>query len=66
MIILAVSSAFLITGFYLPQFEEIKIGVYFGVAAGFFYALYLWLKRKLTIKDYGPFQALGNIMIFSI
>lgn len=66
LIFAAVVGAFLASGFYLPQFGEIKIGVALAALTGLLYAIYLRLKRNPISKRYPPLSSLANTMIFAM
>lgn len=66
LILVAVMGAFLASGFYLPQFGEMRIGVLFAAFTGFVQAVYIWLKRNPASKEYAPLPALANTMAFSM
>jgi len=65
IILLGVVGAFLVSGL---QIENLQIhpGIVFPILAGFFYAIYLWLKRQRRMEEYTPYQALCNTFIFAI
>ncbi len=66
LILIAVLGAFLASGFYLPRFNEMELGVAVAALTGFFYAVYLRLKRNAIIARYAPLSALANTMMFSV
>lgn len=65
VILLGVVGAFLVSGLQATN-PQIHLGLVFPVLAGFFYAVYLWLKRQAPTKEYSPFQVLLNTFMFAI
>jgi len=68
IILVGVLGAFLVSGM-LTTNLQIGLGVVFPVLAGFFYAVYLWLKRQATssmLGDYAPYQILFNTYLFAV
>jgi len=46
---------------------QIHLGIVFPILAGFFYAVYLWLKRQATpLEEYTPYQVLFNTFMFAV
>lgn len=66
LILAAVIGAFLASGFYLPKFGEIRMGVLVAALTGLLYAIYLRLKRNPISKRYPPLSSLANTMIFAM
>lgn len=66
IVLLSIVGAFLVTGFYLPEFEQIKTGILVAASTSPLYAIYLWLKRNQTSKGYSPLQSLTNTILFSL
>lgn len=66
VILIGVAGAFLVTG--LQQMNvQANVGLVFPIIAGFFYALYLWLKRQASKKqNYTPYQVLHNTLLFAL
>lgn len=62
---LGVLGAFLVSGLATAN-PQIGSGVAFSVLAGFFYAVYLWLKRRAPKKAYTPLQVLFNTYLFAV
>lgn len=65
VILLGVIGALLVSGLYTVS-PQISLGIVFPVLAGFFYAIYLWLKRQAPMEEYTPFQVLMNTFMFAI
>jgi len=65
MILLGVVGAFLVSGLQAAN-PQIHLGIVFPVLAGFFYAVYLWLKRQAPKEEYAPYQVLFNTFMFAI
>lgn len=65
VVLLGVLGAFLVSGLAAVN-PQIGPGVAFSVLAGFFYAVYLWLKRRAPKKSYTPLQVLFNTYLFSV
>jgi len=68
VVLIGVLGAFLVSG--LPIISlQINLGIVFPVLAGFFYAVYLWLKRQATsgvMGAYAPYQVLFNTFLFAV
>jgi len=64
VILIGVIGAFLVSGLQTAN-PQIHLGIVFPILAGFFYAVYLWLKRQAP-KEYAPLQVLFNTFMFSI
>jgi len=65
VIFLGVVGAFLVSG--LPIMNlQVHLGVVFPTLAGFFYAVYLWLKRQAPLGEYTPYQVLFNTFLFAV
>lgn len=65
VILLGVIGAFLVSGLQITNLQ-FHLGVVFPVLAGFFYAVYLWLKRQAPLEEYTPYQVLCNTFMFAI
>lgn len=65
VILLGVVGALLVSGLRATN-QQIQLGIVFPVLAGFFYAVYLWLKRQAPVEEYAPFQVLANTFMFAI
>jgi drug/metabolite transporter (DMT)-like permease len=65
VVLLGVLGAFLVSGLAAAN-PQIGPGVAFSLLAGFFYAVYLWLKRRATKKTYTPLQVLFNTYLFAV
>jgi len=68
VILVGVLGAFLVSGLQITNLQ-IGFGIVFPVLAGFFYAVYLWLKRQATssmLGDYAPYQVLFNTFLFAV
>jgi drug/metabolite transporter (DMT)-like permease len=68
VILVGVLGAFLVSGLQITNLQ-IGLGIVFPVLAGFFYAVYLWLKRQATssmLGDYAPYQVLFNTFLFAV
>jgi drug/metabolite transporter (DMT)-like permease len=65
IVLLGVFGAFLVSGLATAN-PQIGPGVAFSVLAGFFYAVYLWLKRRAPKKAYTPLQVLFNTYLFAV
>lgn len=65
VIILGVVGAFLVSGLQATNLQ-VHLGIVFPILAGFFYALYLWLKRQAPMEEYTPYQALCYTFTFAI
>jgi len=68
IILVGVFGAFLVSGLRITSLQ-IDPGIVFPVLAGFFYAVYLWLKRQGTSgmsRDYAPYQVLFNTFLFAL
>lgn len=65
VILLGVVGAFLVSGLHATS-PQIQLGIVFPVLGGFFYAVYLWLKRQAPMEEYTPFQVLANTFMFAI
>lgn len=68
IILIGVLGAFLVSGLQITKLQ-ISLDIVFPVLAGFFYAVYLWLKRQATsgmLGDYTPFQVLFNTFLFAV
>jgi len=66
VILVGFSGAFLVSGL---QITNLRLGldIIFPVSAGFFYALYLWLKRRATSNtEYAPYQVLFYTFLFAV
>lgn len=64
VILVGVLGAFLVSG--LLASPQIHLGIVFPVLAGFFYAVYLWLKRQAPKDEYAPYQVLFSTFMFAI
>lgn len=64
VVLFGVVGAFLVSGIQATN-PQITPGIVFPVLAGFFYAIYLWLKRQ-SPSEYAPYQTLLYTFIFSI
>lgn len=66
VVLTGVLGAFLLTNLRIANLR-INLGILSSVLCGFFYAIYLWLKRKAdTMQNYTPYQALFNTFLFAI
>jgi len=68
VILIGVLGAFLVSGLQITHLQ-IGPGIVFPVLAGFFYAVYLWLKRQATggmLREYTPYQVLFNTFLFAL
>jgi len=65
VILLGVVGAFLVSGLQATNLR-IHLGIVFPTLAGFFYAVYLWLKRQAPLDEYTPYQVLFNTFVFAI
>lgn len=66
VILVGVFGAFLVSGLQIAHLQ-VSLGIIFPVLAGFFYAVYLWLKRQATGNiDYAPFQILFYTFLFAV
>jgi len=69
VILIGVLGAFLVSGLQITHLQ-IGPGIVSPVLAGFFYAVYLWLKRQTTGgvlgEDYAPYQVLFNTFLFAV
>jgi drug/metabolite transporter (DMT)-like permease len=65
VVLLGVLGAFLVSGLAAAN-PQIGPGVVFSLLAGFFYAVYLWLKRRAPKKTYTPLQVLFNTYLFAV
>jgi len=65
VVLLGVVGVFLVSGLSAAD-PQISLGIVFPIAAGFLYAVYLWLKRRAPIDEYTPFQVLFNTFLFAI
>jgi drug/metabolite transporter (DMT)-like permease len=68
VILIGVLGAFLVSGLQITNLQ-IDVGIVFPVLAGFFYAVYLWLKRHAAstmLGDYTPYQVLFNTFLFAV
>lgn len=65
VVLLGVVGGFLVSGLSAAG-AQISLGIVFPLFAGFLYAVYLWLKRRVPIDRYTPFQALLNTFLFAI
>jgi len=67
VVFLGVFGVFLVAGLN-PANVQFGLGIFFGLLAGFFYAVYLWLKRRATssmLNAYTPSQVLFNTFLFA-
>ena len=67
VVFLGVFGVFLVAGLN-PANVQFGLGIFFGLLAGFFYAVYLWLKRRATssmLNAYAPSQVLFNTFLFA-
>jgi len=66
VILVGFSGAFLVSGLQITNLQ-LGLDIIFPVLAGFFYALYLWLKRQATSNtDYAPYQVLFYTFLFAV
>jgi drug/metabolite transporter (DMT)-like permease len=66
VILVGVFGAFLVSGLQITHLQ-VGLDIIFPVLAGFFYALYLWLKRQATSNtDYTPYQTLFYTFLFAV
>lgn len=65
VILLGVFGAFLVSGIQAAH-PQITPGIVFPILAGFFYAVYLWLKRQAPSDEYTSYQVLFNTFMFSL
>jgi len=68
IILIGVLGALLVSGLQIT-YLQVGLGIVFPVLAGFFYAVYLWLKRQATssmLGDYTPYQVLFNTFLFAV
>jgi len=65
VILLGVVGALLVSGLQAAN-PQIQLGILFPILAGFFYAVYLWLKRQAPSDEYTPYQVLFNTFMFAI
>jgi len=65
VIFVGVVGALLVSGLQTAN-PQIHLGIVFPVLAGFFYAVYLWLKRRAPTGEYMPFQVLFNTFMFAL
>ncbi len=68
VVLLGVFGAFLVSGL-LTANVQFSLGLIFPILTGFFYAVYLWLKRHATsgvLGDYAPYQVLFNTFLFAL
>jgi len=65
VILLGVVGVFLVSGLQTTN-PQIHLGVVFPILAGFFYAVYLWLKRQAPLEEYTPYQVLSTTFMFAI
>jgi len=66
-VLLGVLGAFLVAGLNTANLQ-LELGIVFALLTGFFYAVYLWLKRRATIRmhnSYTPYQILFNTFLFA-
>jgi drug/metabolite transporter (DMT)-like permease len=64
-VLFGVLGAFLVSGLAAAN-PQIGPGVAFSILAGFFYAVYLWLKRRAPKEAYTPLQVLFNTYLFAL
>lgn len=67
VVFLGVLGVFLVSGLNTAD-VPFSFGIFFGLLAGFFYAVYLWLKRRATssmLNAYTPYQILFNTLLFA-
>jgi len=66
IILVGFLGAFLVSGLQITNLQ-VGLDIIFPVSAGFFYALYLWLKRQATSKtEYAPYQVLFYTFLFAV
>lgn len=68
VVLMGVLGVFLVSGL-LTSNVQFGLGLVFSTLTGFFYAVYLWLKRHATSRmlvDYAPFQVLFNTFLFAV
>jgi len=65
VVLLGVAGAFLVSGLSATN-QQINWAIAFPVAAGLFYAIYLWLKRQAPTDEYSPLQVLLNTLLFAV
>jgi len=67
LVFIGMIGAFLTSGMSLDELVKLQLdpGVVLSLLGGFFYAVYLFLKRQRG-KDYAPLQALFNVFMFSV
>jgi len=68
VIFIGVLGVFLVSGLQITNLQ-IGLSIVFPVLAGFFYAVYLWLKRQATSSmsgDYTPYHVLFNTFLFAV
>jgi len=66
IILVGFSGAFLVSGLQITNLQ-VGLDIIFPVLAGFFYALYLWLKRQATSETaYAPYQVLFYTFLFAV
>jgi drug/metabolite transporter (DMT)-like permease len=67
VVILGVLGALLVAGLNITN-VQFGLGILFALLTGFFYAVYLWLKRHATrdmLNQYTPYQILFNTFLFA-
>lgn len=66
IILIGVFGAFLVSGLQLTNLQA-RFDIILPILAGFFYALYLWLKRNATsMVEYAPYQVLFFTLLFAV
>jgi len=68
VVLMGVVGVFLVSGL-LTSNVQFGLGLIFSILTGFFYAVYLWLKRHATSRmlgDYAPYQVLFNTFLFAV
>ena len=68
IILISMVGVVLVTGLSLSEILNLKInlGIISALSSGFFYGLYLWLKRRVKRREYMPLQSLFNTFLFAI
>jgi drug/metabolite transporter (DMT)-like permease len=67
VVFIGVLGAFLVAGLSTTN-VQFGLGPFFALLTGFFYAVYLWLKRRATsgmLNSYTPYQILFNTFLFA-
>lgn len=65
VLFLGVVGALLVSGIQVTS-TQIHLGIILPALCGFFYAVYLWLKRQVPTGEYTPYQVLFSTFMFAI